>query len=70
VLVSQAIGRLNAGGFPSAVHIAATSRIGTLARPPSVTTRRVGTRKFEGDRHAVRRQTVQKALQCLLGEYV
>jgi len=24
---------------------------------------------FEGDRHAVRRQTVQKALQCLLGEY-
>ncbi|WP_374087937.1 CinA family protein [Methylomicrobium lacus] len=25
---------------------------------------------FEGDRHAVRRQTVQKALQCLLDEYV
>lgn len=25
---------------------------------------------FEGDRHAVRRQTVRKALQCLLGEYV
>jgi len=24
---------------------------------------------FEGDRHAVRRQTVQKALQYLLGEY-
>jgi nicotinamide-nucleotide amidase len=24
---------------------------------------------FEGDRHAVRRQTVQKALQCLLGEF-
>ena len=24
---------------------------------------------FEGDRHAVRRQTVQKALRCLLGEY-
>jgi nicotinamide-nucleotide amidase len=24
---------------------------------------------FEGGRHAVRRQTVQKALQCLLGEY-
>jgi len=24
---------------------------------------------FKGDRHSVRRQTVQKALQCLLGEY-
>jgi nicotinamide-nucleotide amidase len=24
---------------------------------------------FEGDRHAVRRQTVQKALQCLLDEF-
>jgi len=25
--------------------------------------------QFEGDRHAVRRQTVRKALRCLLGEY-